>query len=294
MWDSAGRIFVLDSLMSRSRAKSGRNFWRIFLTEVLQVHWRSGMRLCFASAPASQQDPYLVKDLPAFNVPTSVFLVIVVIILVHVIRLFLPSDADLWLLFALSFVPARYAVTTFVLPGGDLASVTSFVSYMFVHGDAMHLIVNCLWLLAFGSAVAKRAGDLRFALFSVFCGVVGALTHLVVYWGDLTPVVGASAAISGLMAAAVRFMFSGSLRTTISDFQQDPTNVPLVGIADALKDPRMLIFLVVWMGLNLLFGLGAVDIGQGTAIAWEAHFGGFFAGLFGYSLFDRRARNNFR
>jgi len=233
-----------------------------------------------------------LKDPPAFNIPSSVFWVIVAIILVHVIRLFLPSDADLWLLFALSFVPARYAETAIVLPGGDLASVTSLVSYMFVHGDAMHLIVNCLWLLAFGSAVAKRAGNLRFALFSVFCGIAGALTHLVLYWGDLTPMVGASAAISGLMAASVRFMFSGSLRTTISDFRRDPVNVPLVGIADALKDPRMLIFLAIWMGLNLLFGLGAVDIGQGAAIAWEAHFGGFFAGLFGYSLFDRAASND--
>jgi membrane associated rhomboid family serine protease len=54
-----------------------------------------------------------------------------------------------------------------------------------------------------------------------------------------------------------------------------------------LRDPRVMIFLGVWFGLNLLFGLGAVGItGSEQAVAWQAHIGGFLAGLLAFALFD--------
>lgn len=280
-------------IRSRTRAKSYCGSFYVYRVKPCRI---GGRALCDGALHPqhfSDRTNEHVRDAPAFNVPRGVFWALAAIILIHVIRLLLPDDADIWLVFALAFIPGRYVETALVFPGGALSSVFSLVSYMFVHGDAMHLIVNSLWLLAFGSAVAKRVGDLRFALFAAFCGIAGALTHLVVNWGDMTPVVGASAAISGLMAASVRFLFSGTLSQTMADFRHNPAGAPLVPIVDALRDPRILVFLGVWIGLNLLFGLGAVDLGDGTAIAWEAHFGGFFAGLFGFSLFDRPATDNY-
>ena len=54
-----------------------------------------------------------------------------------------------------------------------------------------------------------------------------------------------------------------------------------------LRNPRVLIFLGVWFGLNLLFGLGSFGIdGSDQAIAWQAHIGGFLAGLLAFPLFD--------
>jgi membrane associated rhomboid family serine protease len=55
-----------------------------------------------------------------------------------------------------------------------------------------------------------------------------------------------------------------------------------------LRDPRFLMFLVVWIGLNALFGLNtlSIDTEAGQQIAWQAHIGGFFAGLILFSLFD--------
>jgi membrane associated rhomboid family serine protease len=55
-----------------------------------------------------------------------------------------------------------------------------------------------------------------------------------------------------------------------------------------LTDVRFLMFLAVWLGLNMLFGLGTVSIGgeDGQAIAWQAHIGGFFAGLVLFNAFD--------
>ena len=63
--------------------------------------------------------------------------------------------------------------------------------------------------------------------------------------------------------------------------------VPAAPLAATLRDPRILVFLVVWFGLNLLFGLGTISVpGVEQSIAWQAHIGGFVAGLVLFSLFD--------
>ncbi len=144
---------------------------------------------------------------PILNVPRSVVGVAVLLIGVQIVRGLLPDELDLTVLLALAFIPARYSGAALELPGGYLTAVTSFVTYMIVHAGWLHLVVNLLWMLAFGSAVARRMSDLSFILFSVLCGVAGAFTHLLFHYGDMAPVVGASAAISGQMAGALRFIF---------------------------------------------------------------------------------------
>ena len=63
--------------------------------------------------------------------------------------------------------------------------------------------------------------------------------------------------------------------------------VPALSLMQALRDPRVLGFLAVWFGVNLVFGLGSIAIGSdGASVAWQAHIGGFFAGLVLFSLFD--------
>ena len=54
-----------------------------------------------------------------------------------------------------------------------------------------------------------------------------------------------------------------------------------------LSDPRVLAFLAVWFGINILFGLGSQSItGDNEVVAWQAHIGGFLAGLLLFSWFD--------
>ena len=55
----------------------------------------------------------------------------------------------------------------------------------------------------------------------------------------------------------------------------------------ALRNPRVLAFLAVWFGVNIIFGLGSISVGaEGASVAWQAHIGGFVAGLMLFSLFD--------
>jgi membrane associated rhomboid family serine protease len=223
---------------------------------------------------------------PILNVPRSVAGAAALMTGIQLIRGLLPDELDLTVLLALAFIPARYSGAAAELPGGYLTAVTSFVTYMVVHAGWVHLVVNVLWMLAFGSAVARRVGDLKFLYFSVLCGVAGAFTHLAFHFGDMAPVVGASAAISGQMAGALRFIFKA--QRLPGERTPDFIHAPLMSLGQTLSDQRILLFLVFWVGINAYFGLSAVKIaGQEGGIAWEAHIGGFVCGLLLFGLFDK-------
>ncbi len=205
----------------------------------------------------------------------------------HVLRTLLPPEADATFTLTLAFIPARYQSPAPDLPGGSIAALTSFITHMLVHGDWMHLLVNSAWLLAFGGAVAKRLGNGRFIAFSALAGVIGALAYLPAHWGSLAPVVGASGAVSGQMAGALRFFFAAMRRGGAHGLSQHARSVPLTPITAMFRDPQILAVLALWFAFNLWFGLGGDSITGGGGIAWEAHVGGFLAGLFTFGLFDR-------
>lgn len=222
-----------------------------------------------------------------FKVPWPVTFTAGIFIIVHGVRGLLSQNTDLWLVLALAFIPARYSVSEYAIPGGDISAITSLITYMFVHGDVVHLLMNTIWMVAFGSAVAKRIGNRGFFAFSAVCGIAGILTHLALHWGEINPVVGASAAISGQMAGAMRFVFGAYKGGGIAQIHKDVRSVPLINISDAVKNPRILLFLAIWIGINALFGMGGFSFGIDASIAWEAHIGGFIAGLLLFQEFDK-------
>jgi membrane associated rhomboid family serine protease len=230
---------------------------------------------------------------PIFNVPAIVVAIVGICVLVLVGEHLLLSNEDdnIVFLYSFGFVPARYGnplVPAGSFPGGTGADVWTFVTYAFIHGDVTHLGMNSLWFLPFGSAVARRFGNLRVIAFFVATAAAGALTHLLTHWGEVTPMIGASAAVSGFMAGSIRFAFQrgGPLAMFRSD-EPAAYLVPAAPLSVALRDPRIVVFLLAWFGLNLLFGIGSIGLpGSDQTIAWEAHIGGFVAGLLLFPLFD--------
>jgi membrane associated rhomboid family serine protease len=229
---------------------------------------------------------------PIFNVPPIVIAAVVALVLVHVLRTFaLTDEQDVQFLLTFAFIPARYGTdlaVTGLFPGGFGADLWTFFTYAFIHADLMHLGLNLAWLLPFGTALARRFGAWRYVLFMLVMAAVGAMTHLVTHFGAPVPMIGASAAISGAMAAAMRFVFQqGGPLGVFRENAGDAYRVPAAPLAVTLRDPRFLLFLVVWLGLNALFGLGTVSFGEeGQQLAWQAHVGGFFAGLLLFNAFD--------
>ncbi len=222
-----------------------------------------------------------VDNPPAFNLPSSVVGLAVILIAVHVLRtMVISQESDIWVLNGFAFVPSFYQAS----PDQLLVPFSPYwspITHGFLHGDWTHLLINLVWLAAFGSAVARRFGALRFMLFLAFSAAAGALAHFVFHSMDNVPVIGASGAVSACMGAAVRFAFVPGRS------MEHATTSPAYSLFQSLLNRNIMTFVVIWFGLNWLYGSGVIDLGVGAQIAWEAHMGGFIFGWLTFSFFDR-------
>jgi len=254
---------------------------------------------------------------PVFNLPGSLVFLILALAAVHGFReFFLSAQGDTEFVRALAFVPGRFAyeadpdavaaaltrlaasgdrdallIAQFFLDDGR-ADYRTVVSYAFLHGDWTHLGMNVLWLAAFGAPVAQRFGTGRMIAFFLFTAAAGAGAHYVMHPVDLTPVVGASASVSGMMAAALRFVFQpgAPLGPPIFAFGEPGATMmraPALPLRRAWRDKRVVQFALLWFAINLVVGVLAKPLGIAEGgVAWEAHAGGFLAGFLFFSLFD--------
>lgn len=221
---------------------------------------------------------------PMFRAPPVVVWLIGTLALAHAARAALPAAKGQAIIAEYALVPARYSraflESHMADPGTVWERAIPFVSYMGLHGDVTHLAINCLWLLAFGPIVARRFGAGLFLVFFLVCGVVGACTYLVFNWGSDIPVVGASGAISGLMASGLRMMPGQTPPWMLGAVRGEAPLAPILS-------RQILTFSAVWAAINLLAGLTGLGTGaEGGMIAWQAHLGGFVAGLLLCGLFD--------
>jgi len=257
-----------------------------------------------------------VEREPMFNVPPVVLVMIAVLLLISLVMYRLDEETAAEIILAYGFVPADWSswfgidAFTPVIDAARLnpsdahleamSALASYlklhpghgpvtaVTYAFLHGGFEHVAVNSIWLLAFGSPVARRLGSIRFVALFIVSAFGGAALHYLVHGSDLVPLVGASGAIAGIMAGAVRFMFQPGEPLSGFTFPGDSAiRMPPMPIRVIPRNPRPLRFILLWIAINMITGLaGAPFSGQVGSIAWEAHLGGFFAGLFAFSLID--------
>jgi membrane associated rhomboid family serine protease len=233
--------------------------------------------------------PVVVRHEPILTLPGALTAYILLIAIIH-LRVLLPPEAENWTIDAFAFIPKRYDATRLAIdfPGGTGAEIWTFVTYSLLHANLSHIGFNVLWLLPFGSALARRFGAMRFFAFMAVTAAAGALAHLLTHEHAVAPMVGASASVSGTMAAAIRFAFvQGSFLSFSRGDADEAARVPALSLMRALRNTRVLGFLGVWFAVNIIFGVGSIAIGaDGASVAWQAHIGGFFAGLVLFSLFD--------
>jgi membrane associated rhomboid family serine protease len=233
-----------------------------------------------------------VKREPILNIPGVVAALIGIFVFVHVVREYVLNEQIRDLFDAtFAFNPLRYEPSLLVgggLPGGFGAEIWTFVTYAFIHASFIHLGVNAIWFLPFGSAVARRFGALRFLFFFAVTAAAGALVHLFTHAGQNDWVIGASASISGMMAAAMRFAFQrGGPLGLLRGSDDEAYRVPALPLFRTLREPAVIAFLVVWFGINFVFGIWSTPLtSPNEVVAWEAHIGGFLAGLLLFSWFD--------
>lgn len=154
----------------------------------------------------------------------------------------------------------------------------TLLTHMFLHGGLLHIAMNSSALAALGPPVSQRlgrdaTGAAMFLAFFVLCGLAGGALYLGLHWNGQTPMLGASGAICGLWGATARMTPTTDLAPVLS------RQVGRQAWSFLLMN---LVLIAIGGGLGVLSGAG------GVLVAWEAHVGGFIAGLFLIRLFPAR------
>jgi membrane associated rhomboid family serine protease len=217
-----------------------------------------------------------IKDInptERFAVVTAFF--IVVNIVVFIFELLLGAEAREAFVAVFALVPKRlFSHATATAPDVLPVSATLFTS-MFVHGGVLHVAGNMLYLWIFGNNVEDSMGRMRFIVFYFLCGVIAAYSHALANVSSLTPMIGASGAISGVLGAYL-VLYPRARVMTLVFFGFYVRTVQL---------PAMFV-LGFWFVLQFLSAL--ISAGTGEGVAWYAHVGGFAAGMALIGLFKRK------
>lgn len=197
-------------------------------------------------------------DNSQFSLSPTVIRLLVVLIVLQAIRAILPPEFDFYLLFFLGFDLFR---------GGDLNLIWIYgaMTSVFVHGGWLHLVSNATWIVVLSPQIYPHLQRKRFVAFFVATGTIGALTHALLNWGESQILVGASGAVFGLLGAGAYVMIRGRdgySKATVKDIAQ---------------------YILVMMVVNI----GYAVLSDGN-VSWEAHAGGFFAGLVLFPFMRRR------
>jgi len=154
-----------------------------------------------------------------------------------------------------------------------LPAYGTLVSSMFLHGGWMHLIGNMLYLWIFGNNIEDVMGHAKFIVYYLLCGILAALSHMMIDSASTVPMVGASGAISGILGAYLLLFPRARVLVLI----------PLGFFTRVMYVPAGLV-LGFWFVLQILNG--GMSLGhEGGGVAFFAHIGGFIAGMALIGLF---------
>jgi len=145
----------------------------------------------------------------------------------------------------------------------------TLLTYMFLHANWLHLMANMFYLWIFGSSVEDFLGHLAFIYYYIICGIGAGVIHSVANPASLIPTVGASGAISGLLAAYMILFPSARIVVLI----------PIFIFFEVVKVPAYL-FIGLWFIYQFIAGFSSLA-GESAlgGIAWFAHIGGFIFGI---------------
>jgi membrane associated rhomboid family serine protease len=209
-------------------------------------------------------------SVPTARSPVVTMTLIVVNIAVFLVQAGMPQPQAEEFIYTYALVPLTYSSpATAHNYGLEADGLLPLVSNTFLHGDALHLIVNLWTLWLFGLPVEDRLGPWRFVLFYLVCGIAGSVAHLATNLDSVVPALGASGAIAGVLGAFT--LLHPRARVAV---------VQPIFVLPLIFHPPAVVFTAIWLVFQI-FG-GALALGDSAAsggIAWWAHIGGFCTGL---------------
>lgn len=164
------------------------------------------------------------------------------------------------------------------VPGPSVIYLTLFTS-MFMHGGFMHVGGNMLYLWIFGNNIEDAIGRLKFVIFYLLSGLAAHAAQIAVGRDSVIPTVGASGAISGVLAAYLVLYPKARVLTLV-----------FLGYFIRVMQLPAFLLLIFWILMQSLQGFASLGAGQVArgGVAWFEHIGGFAAGLILIKLFAPR------
>jgi membrane associated rhomboid family serine protease len=202
--------------------------------------------------------------------PTATFPLFTILLIVANIAVFV-YQVSLGPVNMQPFVERMAVIPSDISHGFPASESLTLVTSLFLHGGVLHLIFNMLFLWIFGNNIEDALGHLQFVCFYVLCGIAASLTHIFLHASSEVPVVGASGAISGVLGA---YLILYPLARVLAA-------VPIFFFIRLIRVPAAFL-LVVWIGLQVLYGLPSLHMSDAESVggvAWFAHIGGFVAGI---------------
>ena len=227
--------------------------------------------------------PYRADDAadPTQAVPVVTIGLIVINFLVFFYELSLGSQGSQLdnFLNAYSLVPCEYTSRCAVFPGTPSPFWLTLFSSMFLHGGWAHILGNMLFLYVFGIHVERSMGPVRYLLFYLICGLGANGLEILTSLGSNLPGLGASGAISGVLAGYLLLYPGSHVRT-------------LIGLGFFFWVARIpaWVFIGFWFLLQLTNGIMAISSAPAAGVAYSAHVGGFLTGLVLVRLFSQPHR----
>ena len=176
---------------------------------------------------------------------------------------------------AFALTPAALASKGVV--AGGISPYATLITYQFLHADILHIGGNMLFLAIFGDDIEEAMGPLRFLVFYFLCGIAAGLAFVASNPQATAPLIGASGAIAGVLAAYLMFRPCQKVAVFVPWFILWLFVRPVVKI-DA-----------VWvLGFWVLTQLWAISVQSQDGVAYMAHIGGFAAGAVLFPLMRSR------
>lgn len=171
-------------------------------------------------------------------------------------------------------IPSEWFLPDVIPPAiGNIPTVMTMFTHMFMHGGFMHLLGNIWFLWLFGDNVEDRMGSFRFIIFYLVAGLIAALSHGLTDTSGVIPMIGASGAISGVIGAYIILFPYARIHTLVFVFFFFRT----------VRIPAW-IFLGFWFIGQVFYGFHSLGV-SGAGVAFFAHIGGFIAGVIMVKLF---------